>query len=416
MSAIGYIRQSRRADLDVALSYDSQLAAIHRLAQRDGIDPSDVRILADMGRSGAAGKERLRPAYRELLSAISANGHGTTVYALSMSRLARSLDELRRVYAIAAERGVRIVFDKEGEIAFGSAVGKLHATLVGAVYEFERELAVDRARENVRVRRDRGERMGRLAYGQRPGEDLGAVLAAYREAGSYNGAATLLNDRDVPAWRRTRSPGTIDETRAGRWTGTSVRLVVQREAPELAPEHPRRGVAGKGGVSFVLGGLLTCSCGRRMTGYHHKSGRLVRYKCHGAETDRAHPRPYSVNESAVLPWVMEEAARVRLPESVSTAETSRRRDALEAQRAHVTRLALVPGVDLATVQAQLGAIDSELAGLDVAASVVDVPTIDWTWPTEAVNSVLRTFWSNVVMDEGMTPSRADWRLPPEYLA
>ena len=32
MTAIGYIRQSRRADLDVALSYDAQLVAIQRLA------------------------------------------------------------------------------------------------------------------------------------------------------------------------------------------------------------------------------------------------------------------------------------------------------------------------------------------------------------------------------------------------
>ncbi|MGZ6328963.1 MAG: hypothetical protein ACXWN2_09690, partial [Candidatus Limnocylindrales bacterium] len=66
MTAIGYIRQSRRADLDLALSYDSQLAAIHRLAQRDGIARDQITILADMGRSGGRGKERLRAGYQSL--------------------------------------------------------------------------------------------------------------------------------------------------------------------------------------------------------------------------------------------------------------------------------------------------------------------------------------------------------------
>lgn len=105
MTAIGYIRQSRRADLDVALSRYSQLAAIQRMATADGVD---VQIMEDLGRSGGRGKERLRPAYQQLLSAIEAGGVDA-VYAISLTRLARSTSELIRVADLAQDHGVRLV-------------------------------------------------------------------------------------------------------------------------------------------------------------------------------------------------------------------------------------------------------------------------------------------------------------------
>lgn len=397
MTAIGYVRQSKRADLDVALSYESQVAAIRRLAQRDGLDPEAVTILADMGRSGAAGKERLRSAYQELLSEVAASEPGMTVYALSMSRLARSLDELRRVYAIAADRGVRIVFDKEGEIAFGTPVGKLHATLVGAVYEFERELAVDRAKENVAIRRRRGERMGRVPYGDRPAEDPQVVVAAYREAGSYNGAARLLNDRGIVS------------SLGRKWTATSLRILIKREAPALMPRHAARGVGGP--ASFILARLLRCSCGRFLTGYHHKAGRLVRYKCHGADADSSHPRPYGASESALLPWVKAEAARLALPRAIDlVADAPGRRQELEAQRTHITSLALVPGVDLALVTARLEAVEEELSQLQDEAAAEEVGFVDWDAPAAVLNEMLRAYWASVQLDERMQPVAAEWRV------
>jgi len=404
-AAVGYIRQSRRADLDVALSYDSQLASIHRLAQRDGVPPDKVRILSDMGRSGAAGKERQRPAYQQLLQHIGGNGHGTTVYALSMSRLARSLDELRRVYLLAADHGVRIVFEKEGEIAFGSPIGKLHATLVGAVYEFERELAVDRARENVQERRRRGQKMGRRWYGERDDEDPEHVLDAFRTTGSYNGAARLLNDRGIPTSLRVTPDGS---TR--KWTGTTVRGIVEHYAPDLMPRHPRKGAGGR--ASFRLAGLLRCGCGRMLTGYHHKSGKIVRYKCHAAEADRTHARPYSVAESAVMPWIMSTADSYRLPDAVrTTGDPAGQRAALEVERRQVTMLGAVPGADLDFVRARLADIDARVDALEDEVAVEQVGPVDWVaTPTPELNSLLRTYFRHVQLDDTMRPIEVDWRL------
>jgi len=396
MTAYGYIRQSRRADLDVALSYDAQLGAIHRLAQRDGIAPEDVRILADMGRSGGAGKERLRPAYQELRKAIDA-GSVSAVYALSMSRLARSMQELYAFFEAAQEHAVKIVFDKE-TFDLSTRSGRLTAGMLALVYEFERDLSVERAAGNVAIRRARGDKMGRFPFGDRPGEDPAVVVGAYREAQSYNGAARLLNDRGIVS------------ALGRRWTGTSVRLLIAREARELMPRHPRKGVGGP--VSFTLARLLRCSCGRTLTGYHHKAGRIVRYKCHAGEADSSHPRPLSVAETAVMPWIMAEAARYTVPAEVEMAvDTNGERATLEAERAQATRLALVPGVDLAVVQERLAAIDGRLAALEDAVEVEEAGEIDWKHtPPAALNAQLRAYWREVRLDATMRPVEADWRI------
>lgn len=95
--------------------------------------------------------------------------------------------------------------------------------------------------------------------GSRPDENPAVVVQAFREAGSYLGAAKRLNDARVP----TR--------RGGLWTTRSVMLVVEREAPELAPAHvPHRGVSEARVRAFS--GLLVCHCGAVMTA-HTRPGR-----------------------------------------------------------------------------------------------------------------------------------------------
>ena len=221
MGAVGYIRQSRRADLDVALSRDAQLAAIRRLC--DGCD-----ILEDMGRSGKAGGERLRPGYQRLVAGIE-SGEYTEVYAIALSRFSRSVPELHALMELARNRGVRLVTAKEGTMDPHTATGRMIFNTWANFAEFVRDMAVEAANENVAVRRSRGDTMGRRPYGDRPGEDAALVVDAFREAGSYNGAATILNTAG------------IGSKLGRRWSGTTVRLVVARHAPTLAPRNPARG-------------------------------------------------------------------------------------------------------------------------------------------------------------------------------
>lgn len=400
MGAIGYIRQSRRADLDVALSYDVQLAAIRRMAAADGLDPDDVTILSDMGRSGAGGKERLRPAYQELLAAID-RGAVTHVYALTMSRVARSLTELSRFYDLCVKHGIRVRFDKEGEIRFDTPDGKLRANIIGSVYEFERDLAVERAKDNAKERRRRGERMGRAPYGDKPGESIEAVIAAYRKAGSYNGAAVELNNQQIA-------------TRLGRpWTGTSVRVVVARHAPGEAPRAPKRGA--KATSPFMLYRMLRCPYDRRMlTGSRDGRGdRDVVYRCHGAEGDPAHPRPYRIRERAVLEWLPAEyetyAERV-MPKAIERAGDEDRRAALEDQRRAVGDALTVRAYTVQEAAAKIATIEAELEALDDAASILEVPAMDWTWPAGDIRKVLIALAEAIDLDDAFRPARVAWRI------
>jgi DNA invertase Pin-like site-specific DNA recombinase len=157
--------------------------------------------------SGSGGKTHLRAGYRDLIEAVE-HGGATVVYTKTLTRIGRSVPELYRFLETASKHGTRLVTMKEGEIDPNSPMGKVQFGMMAVFAEFERDLSVERALDNAAVRRDRGERMGRLPYGEVETDDLGAVLAAFREAGTFNAAATILNTAQLP-------------TRLGRkWTAT----------------------------------------------------------------------------------------------------------------------------------------------------------------------------------------------------
>ena len=401
MSAIGYIRQSKRADLDVALSYDAQLAAIHRLAKRDGIDPGEVAILSDMGRSGGAGKERLRPAYQDMLAQIE-TGVVDTVYALSLTRIARSTAELYRVIGLAKDRKVRLVFDKEGILDPTSPMGKAQFGMMAVFAEFERDLAVERAKDNAAVRRDRGETMGRVPYGDRPGDDTEVIVAAFRWLRSLNATATTLNKEGIKS------------AMGGDWTGPAVRNVLNRVAPDLMPaEAARRGV--KPSSPFALFRLLRCPCGRLMTASRDGRGnREPVYRCHPADTLPDHPRPYRVRESEVLPWVLAEVGRYRpsAPAVKLDAAEDAKRVRLEARRARVIDMWQDGTItEKADRDRRLEAIATDLGKLRRARIVQMVPKLDPDASAEDINVVARAMFEYVELGADLRPVRAEWAMP-----
>lgn len=115
--------------------------------ERDGID----RTFIDR----ASGKDTARPALTEMLGFAR---EGDTVYVSSMDRLARNLDDLRRIVALLTERGVRVEFLKEALVFTGedNPMAKLMLSIMGAVAEMERSLILSRQREGIEKARERG--------------------------------------------------------------------------------------------------------------------------------------------------------------------------------------------------------------------------------------------------------------------
>ena len=108
----------------------------------------------------ASGKDTTRPQLELLMSFVRT---GDTVIVHSMDRLARNLDDLRRIVRTLTDRGVRIEFVKE-HLAFtgeDSPMASLMLSVMGAFAEFERALIHERQREGITLAKQRGAYKGR---------------------------------------------------------------------------------------------------------------------------------------------------------------------------------------------------------------------------------------------------------------
>ena len=111
----------------------------------------------------------------------------------SMDRLARSVDDLRRLVLDLTKKGVHVQFVKENLTFTGedSAMSNLLLSLLGAVAEFERSMIRERQREGIELAKKKGVYKGRkpsLASVQvaeirkrvKAGEKKAALAAEYR--------------------------------------------------------------------------------------------------------------------------------------------------------------------------------------------------------------------------------------------
>ncbi len=108
----------------------------------------------------ASGKDTQRP---ELAALLSFAREGDAVVVHSMDRLARNLDDLRRLVQGLTRRGVRIEFVKEHLTFTGedSPMANLMLSVMGAFAEFERALLRERQREGIALAKKRGAYRGR---------------------------------------------------------------------------------------------------------------------------------------------------------------------------------------------------------------------------------------------------------------
>ena len=108
----------------------------------------------------ASGKDIQRPELERLLAFVR---ESDTVVVHSMDRLARNLDDLRRIVQNLTQRGVRIEFVKENLAVTGedSPMANLMLSVMGGFAEFERALIRERQREGIALARQRGAYRGR---------------------------------------------------------------------------------------------------------------------------------------------------------------------------------------------------------------------------------------------------------------
>lgn len=117
-------------------------------------------VVAKVFADKASGKDTQRPELERLLTFVR---EGDTVVIHSMDRLARNLDDLRRLVQKLTKRGVCIEFIKENLTFTGedSPMANLMLSVMGAFAEFERALIRERQREGIALAKQRGAYRGR---------------------------------------------------------------------------------------------------------------------------------------------------------------------------------------------------------------------------------------------------------------
>ena len=147
------------------------VAAARRGGKRVGyirvssLDQSELRQLDGVSldkrfTDKASGKDTKRP---QLQAALEYLRDGDVLVVHSMDRLARNLDDLRKIVLDLTERGVVVEFEKE-KLTFTSeanAMSKLLLSVMGAFAEFERSLIRERQREGIAIAKKAGVYKGR---------------------------------------------------------------------------------------------------------------------------------------------------------------------------------------------------------------------------------------------------------------
>lgn len=108
----------------------------------------------------ASGKDVARPQLQAALKHLRKND---TLIVYSMDRLARNLDDLRKIVKELTARGVAVRFIKESLTFTGedSPMSNLLLSVMGAFAEFERSLIRERIKEGIAVAKQRGVYKGR---------------------------------------------------------------------------------------------------------------------------------------------------------------------------------------------------------------------------------------------------------------
>jgi DNA invertase Pin-like site-specific DNA recombinase len=381
------------------LSPEMQEAAIKKLAAAHSDE--DVVIFSDLDISGRKGRSA-RPGWDELLRAVE-DGDATSVYAYSLSRFARSVAQLADFFDLCDKRHVRVRVDRD-HIDTSTATGKLVGNVLASLAQFEADVASERVKDAFAAKAAKDPEWGgpgQPAYGLRDGEDVADVLDAFRERGSYDGAARLLNEKGIKC-----------RVRGAAWSGTVVRSIIQREAPdEVLPSASRGAPAGK--RAFRFASLVRCStCEARgvragskastfLTGSWDKRRREVRYACSRSRT-MPHARGWVI-EAKLMPVIKAEAERAaaairRL--QVGSAEDEAKLAALAAKRKRVLENfedGLYEKPERDRRLAEVADEESKLSSRVWVRRATIAPDIETGDPSE-VNAYLRRLFSSVVVD------------------
>jgi len=107
----------------------------------------------------ASAKDMSRPKLEAMIEYVR---EGDTIHVHDLSRLARDLGNLLSLVKTLNEKGVAVTFHKENLTFNGKddAIQNLMLSMLGAVYQFERSMLLERQREGIAIAKRQGKYKG----------------------------------------------------------------------------------------------------------------------------------------------------------------------------------------------------------------------------------------------------------------
>jgi DNA invertase Pin-like site-specific DNA recombinase len=311
-------------DTDDSSSIETQRTACRRWAEQNGHNPDDMIEYIDAGVSGAKPLEK-RKGMRELML-----DRPEVVVAWKQDRYARNVSEFLRLVAWG-EANKTMLATSDNQLNTGTSNGRMVATVLAALYEWERDMIKGRISDGHATRRTQGRwASGTAPYGykvvRRDGaayleidddqaENVRAAIRKLLDGGSATSTAPMVG-LGHQRWRLLLRSHTLRGQRSYKGT-----LVLSEDgitpvqfaepiisAAEHKAIHARLDALGAGlaraprGASPMAHGMAFCHQGCPLSG--GASGKGVRlYKCHtGHVTINAETLDNAVRDSFLARW------------------------------------------------------------------------------------------------------------------
>lgn len=190
MRAVGYTRVSTDEQGASGLGLEAQQHAIGLEAKRRGFDLIEP-IYVDVASGKSMKRRNNLAAVLEVLDA----GDADVLIVAKLDRLARSVSDFCAMVARAEEKGWALdVVDLNVDTSTPS--GKMMATVMMALAQWEREMIGDRTRNALAAARRQGTQLGRRS--NVPPDVLAMIRALKGQGVSLGAIARTLNDAGVP--------------------------------------------------------------------------------------------------------------------------------------------------------------------------------------------------------------------------
>lgn len=198
LNLIGYARVSTDEQAMYGYGLDAQEAKLREHGRRAG---AELVVIRD---EGATGKSLERPGLMRALTRIAA-GEADGLVVAKLDRLTRSVIDFAMLlewFTVAGALLVALDFDLDTS----TPSGRLVATIMAGVAEWERGVIAQRTREGLAAARAQGRTVGRPAVGDRP--ELATRIRQMRADGmTLQAICDHLNGEGIPtargasAWR-----------------------------------------------------------------------------------------------------------------------------------------------------------------------------------------------------------------------